>query len=289
MTAPVLVAAWWWLFVPVDAKGARRRARTLVPGLFLTWAVLAFLVAGERRGPSVSVGWAIVVGVSARAGRGHCPLPAAGLRPLAAGVPLRLAPRHDAGRGRVASRAARRARRADRGWRGAAPSGELPWRLVLPGPRALFKRSPYRHGGRRRASHVPAAGCRHRGGGDWRVPAWPPMDAFAESRHGRRRRSRWPPASACSRLRRAIETASTGARRACGETRSRSDRTTRGRESRTARLWPTPAAWPTPRSSSGRRSRSRRTTRPRGCGWARFWRSSAASTRPSRISSAPSR
>ena len=58
VTAPVLVAAWWWLFVPADAKDARRRARTLVPGLFLTWAVLAFLVAGERRGPSVSVGWA---------------------------------------------------------------------------------------------------------------------------------------------------------------------------------------------------------------------------------------
>ena len=58
VTAPVLVAAWWWLFVPVDAKDARRRARMLIPGLFLTWAVLAFLVAGERRGPSVSVGWA---------------------------------------------------------------------------------------------------------------------------------------------------------------------------------------------------------------------------------------
>ena len=51
VTAPVMVAAWWWLFVPADDKGARRRARTLIPGLFLTWAVLAFLVAGERRGP----------------------------------------------------------------------------------------------------------------------------------------------------------------------------------------------------------------------------------------------
>ena len=59
VTAPLMVAAWWWLFVPADDKGARRRARTLIPGLFLTWAVLALLVAGERRGPSVSVGWGV--------------------------------------------------------------------------------------------------------------------------------------------------------------------------------------------------------------------------------------
>jgi len=59
VTAPVMVAVWWRLFVPADSKDARRRARTLVPGLFLTWAVLAFLVAGERRGPSVGAGWDI--------------------------------------------------------------------------------------------------------------------------------------------------------------------------------------------------------------------------------------
>ena len=57
VTAPVMVAAWRWLFVPADAGGARRQARALLPGLFLTWAVLAFLVSGERRGPAVSMGW----------------------------------------------------------------------------------------------------------------------------------------------------------------------------------------------------------------------------------------
>ena len=57
VTAPIMVALWRWLFVPADARGARRPARVLLPGLFLTWAVLAFLVSGERRGPSVSMGW----------------------------------------------------------------------------------------------------------------------------------------------------------------------------------------------------------------------------------------
>jgi len=57
VTAPVLVAAWWWLFVPADARGARRRARTFIPCLVATWAVLAFLVSGERRDPSLSLGW----------------------------------------------------------------------------------------------------------------------------------------------------------------------------------------------------------------------------------------
>ena len=57
VTAPVMVAVWWWLFVRGDARTATRRARTVIPGLFLTWAVLAFLVSGERRGPSVNTGW----------------------------------------------------------------------------------------------------------------------------------------------------------------------------------------------------------------------------------------
>ena len=57
VTAPLAAAAWWRLFAP-HAQDTRRRARWLFGGLFATWAVLALLVAGERRGPSLEVSWA---------------------------------------------------------------------------------------------------------------------------------------------------------------------------------------------------------------------------------------
>jgi tetratricopeptide (TPR) repeat protein len=57
VTAPLVAAAWWWLFAP-RAPAARQGARWLFGGLVATWAALALLVAGERRGPSLELSWA---------------------------------------------------------------------------------------------------------------------------------------------------------------------------------------------------------------------------------------
>ena len=57
VTAPLVVAVWWWLFAPAGARESRRRGWMLLAALFATWAVLAFLVSGERRGPSLSIAW----------------------------------------------------------------------------------------------------------------------------------------------------------------------------------------------------------------------------------------
>jgi tetratricopeptide (TPR) repeat protein len=57
VTAPLMAAVWWWLFVPAGGRESRRRGWTLLAGLFATWAVLAFLISGERRGPSLSMAW----------------------------------------------------------------------------------------------------------------------------------------------------------------------------------------------------------------------------------------
>jgi hypothetical protein len=56
VTAPIAAAAWWWLFAPRSPE-ARRSGRGLLGGVFATWAVLALLVAGERRGPSLELSW----------------------------------------------------------------------------------------------------------------------------------------------------------------------------------------------------------------------------------------
>jgi tetratricopeptide (TPR) repeat protein len=56
VTAPLAAAAWWWLFAPRSPE-ARRSGRWLLGGVFATWAVLALLVAGERRGPSLELSW----------------------------------------------------------------------------------------------------------------------------------------------------------------------------------------------------------------------------------------
>jgi Flp pilus assembly protein TadD len=58
VTAPVTVVIWRRLFAPPETGAARRRGIVLIAGLVATWAVLAFLVSGERRAPSLGVGWA---------------------------------------------------------------------------------------------------------------------------------------------------------------------------------------------------------------------------------------
>jgi protein O-mannosyl-transferase len=60
VSAPIVVAAWWWLFAPARPDGRRRDGRPLLAGLAATWVVLAFLVAGERRGPSIDLAWSAV-------------------------------------------------------------------------------------------------------------------------------------------------------------------------------------------------------------------------------------
>jgi tetratricopeptide (TPR) repeat protein len=61
VTAPVIAAIWWWLFAPARAERPGRShtgsVLWLFAGLFSTWVVPAFLVAGERRGPSVVLEW----------------------------------------------------------------------------------------------------------------------------------------------------------------------------------------------------------------------------------------
>jgi len=61
VTAPVIAAIWWWLFAPARAERPGRShtgsVLWLFAGLFSTWVVPAFLVAGERRGPSVDLEW----------------------------------------------------------------------------------------------------------------------------------------------------------------------------------------------------------------------------------------
>ena len=60
VTAPLMVAVWWWLFAPAHPGVPRRRGLPLLAGLAATWLVLALLVAGERRSPSLSTEWDIV-------------------------------------------------------------------------------------------------------------------------------------------------------------------------------------------------------------------------------------
>lgn len=56
VTAPLLVAVWWWLFTDPSESAAGRRGRWLLGGLSATWLVFAALVAGEGRGPSLEWG-----------------------------------------------------------------------------------------------------------------------------------------------------------------------------------------------------------------------------------------
>jgi len=60
VTAPIVVAIWGRLFQPAETDGPGRMRWGLKAGLASTWVVLAILVAGERRGPSVSVAWETV-------------------------------------------------------------------------------------------------------------------------------------------------------------------------------------------------------------------------------------
>ncbi|MEW5981235.1 MAG: tetratricopeptide repeat protein [Acidobacteriota bacterium] len=59
VSAPVVVAAWMWLFTRVRRLGTARDRRShpavLFAGLAATWVILALLVLGERRGPSLSL------------------------------------------------------------------------------------------------------------------------------------------------------------------------------------------------------------------------------------------
>jgi len=60
VTAPLIVAIWWRLFAPARPGVPRRRGLPLLAGVATTWVVLALLVSGERRGPSLSTEWDIV-------------------------------------------------------------------------------------------------------------------------------------------------------------------------------------------------------------------------------------
>jgi Flp pilus assembly protein TadD len=60
VTAPVVAGIWLWIFAPPNG-GARWQGRHgLMSGLAATWLVLALLVYGERRGPSIEYAWGAV-------------------------------------------------------------------------------------------------------------------------------------------------------------------------------------------------------------------------------------
>ena len=237
VTAPLVVAAVGRLFGRPRCRAARG-AR---------WRLLAGLVgdvgrAGAARrhanGAGLRSAWrGRRLVVPAGAGRGRRALPAAGLRPVAAGVlydwPL------GTSLGAVAWQAVLLTALVVLTAMGvaAAPSREVPGRVVLPDPRALVQRPADRHRGRRRTPDVPAAGGHRAGCGG--VPAgrrvMPSPKAGVASAAvvlagcagvlaaGTRQRNR-----------------ATGARRALGRY-GREAAQTHGRGSRTAKRWRTRA------------------------------------------------